>query len=171
MSARALREAEQPIDTSGFVEFARTFDNMLERAVYLMLMGHSGQVDKQGVPYILHTLRVSMQGQTEDEKIVGALHDLLEDTYFSINDLIALKFSPDVCYAVCALTHGENQTNDEYYAQVKKSPLALRVKMIDMQDNISRLGDVKDERTRERLTKKYAHGWEVLLQGSSWEVM
>jgi (p)ppGpp synthase/HD superfamily hydrolase len=151
-------------DTSGYRNFARTFDNMLERAIYLAIMGHTEQVDKQGQPYLLHVFRVMLKGQTEEEKIVGVLHDLLEDTFFTLQDLINLDFSPEVCAAVYALTHREDQTNAQYYEQVKKYPLALRVKMNDMQDNMSRLGDIEDEKTRLRLIQKYGRGWEVLTQ-------
>ena len=151
-------------DTSGFVAMARTFDNPVEKALYVALMGHADQFDRQGQPYILHPIRVMLQGKTEDEQVVGLLHDVLEDTFFSLGDLIKSEFSMEIINAVYAISHIEkNQSNIDYYNQVKTSPLALQVKQYDINDNVSRLDTIEDTSTRVRLTEKYVFAWSYLF--------
>ena len=141
----------------------------LDRAILLATVGHSGQVDKQNQPYILHCIRVMLSGQTIEENIVGILHDLLEDTSFSKENLKAYGFSDETIAAVIALTKIKGQTLTDYYAQVKACPLALQVKLYDMEDNMSRLDSIQDEETKRRLTEKYQRGWETLTQNLEWE--
>ena len=139
------------------------YGHSLERAIAVAVDAHANQVDKQGRPYILHVLRVMMAGTTDEERIVGVLHDLLEDTEYKAVDLLHLGFSPECVEAIVDLTHTKWQSNHEYYAQVKENPLALAVKRYDIDDNYNRLGEVVDLATRQRLKDKYDRARKVLF--------
>ena len=142
---------------------ALCFENMIERALFIANFGHSGQVDKQGQPYILHPIRVMLSGKTEEEQVVGLLHDVLEDTIVTKENLLTYKYSEEIVRSVVALTHTKWQSNLEYYTQVKENPLALAVKKYDIDDNYSRLEEVVDLATRQRLKDKYERARKVLF--------
>ncbi len=145
------------------LDIIHTYTNPLERALALAVEGHSNQVDKQERPYILHCLRVMMAGETDEERIVGLLHDLLEDSSYEAEDLLHMEFTSEVVGAIVAITHCKGQSNLDYYEQVKQNALALRVKRYDIEDNVSRLGTLTDVKTRQRLTAKYQRAREVLF--------
>jgi len=76
---------------------------MLEKAIQIALEAHKGQTDKAGAPYLLHLIRVMNAGQTENEKICGILHDLVEDTPWTFEDLRVFRRS-DQSFSVCNQT-------------------------------------------------------------------
>lgn len=111
--------------------------DMLSKAIQIAAYWHAGQVDKSGAPYILHPLRVMMSVEGETDKIVAVLHDVLEDTELTADDLRAHKFSSDVREAVQALTR---QTGEDYFDFINRlapNPIARRVKLADIADNLS----------------------------------
>jgi (p)ppGpp synthase/HD superfamily hydrolase len=120
---------------------------------------HRSQVDKAGEPYIQHPLRVMrmMNAWDTDAQIVAILHDVLEDTPVTLEHLAHAGFGPTVLQALDALTHRYAETNQEYWARLKRNELARRVKMADIADNANdaRLASLPME-TRERLREKYA---------------
>jgi len=129
---------------------------------------HEGQVDKVRVPYFEHCRRVSRALDDEDGQLVGLLHDVIEDTGVTEERLRELVFSDVVVVdAVVALTRVEKEDPDDYYyRRVRANPLALRVKLADLRDNLNpaRLAFIVDKETRERLKAKYAHALEALGQ-------
>lgn len=108
----------------------------LLHAMHLAINAHGKQLDKNGQPYIGHCFRVMSAGQTLEEKIVGVLHDILEDTKMSIIDLSAEGFSEHVIDAVHTLTKLENEDYDHYIGRVERNDLAIRVKLNDLTDNM-----------------------------------
>lgn len=126
----------------------------LERAIAIAVEAHKDKKDRYGAPYIGHVLRVMMAGRTEDEQIVGALHDVVEDTDWTIEDLRREGFSPAVLTAVECLTRKEEESYDDFTARVKTFPLAIRVKLHDLTDNmdIRRMPQVQPQ-DAERLNK------------------
>lgn len=127
----------------------------LERAIAIAVEAHKDQKDKYGAPYIGHVLRVAMAGRTEAEKIVGALHDVVEDTDWTFDDLHREGFSETILSAVeCLTKRGDNEDYDAFTARVKTNPLAIRVKLDDLTDNmdIRRMPQV-EERDVARLNK------------------
>lgn len=108
----------------------------LEKALHLAVNNHLGQKDRFGQPYIYHPMRIMMRMQSEDEKIVALLHDLIEDTPITLADLKKHGFSRDVLKAVDLLTRYPKQTYDEYIEGIKESRLAMRVKLGDLEDNM-----------------------------------
>ena len=145
------------------LDIIHCYEHPIERAIAIASEAHAGQVDKQGRPYILHPLRVMMAGTTDEERVVGILHDVLEDSAYRAVDLLHLGFSPECVEAIVDLTHTKWQSNREYYEQVKENPLALTVKRYDIDDNYNRLEEVVDLATRQRLKDKYDRARKVLF--------
>lgn len=135
----------------------------LERAIQIATEAHKGQLDKAGRDYIGHPLRVMEMGKTEDEKIVGVLHDVIEDTDWTFEKLEAEGFSREVIEALkCVTKLSENESYDDFIERVKKNPLAVAVKINDLTDNmdIRRLPYLSDKDVK-RL-KKYLKAYKKL---------
>jgi len=90
------------------------------------LRAHRGQVDKNGKPYILHALRVMLRQEDETAQIVGVLHDVVEDTSVTLDDLRAAGFSRQVCEAVDCLTRRPDESYEAMISRVLANPLAKR---------------------------------------------
>lgn len=135
---------------------------LLEQAIYIALQAHSGKLDKGGSPYILHPLRVMLTMVTTEEKIVAVLHDVIEDSGFTIQQLKQNGFSKKVLDAVSLLTKKENQSYQDYISVIKKNPLAAKIKLADLKDNMnsSRLKKITVD-DKERL-KKYKAAYKFL---------
>ncbi len=135
----------------------------LERAIQIATEAHKGQFDKAGREYIGHPIRVMEMGRTEDEKIVGVLHDVIEDTDWTFERLEAEGFSQEVINALrCVTKTSENENYDDFIDRVKKNPLAAAVKINDLTDNmdIRRLPYLSDKDVK-RL-KKYLKAYKRL---------
>lgn len=115
---------------------------------------HEGQVDKAGTPYYFHVLRVSAAGKTVEEQVVGALHDVLEDTPTTALTLDAL-FGTKIALAVFAMTHMSNEKYEDYITRLAKNPIAKAVKLNDLRDNLSRLSAL-EPKVAARLKAKYS---------------
>ena len=135
----------------------------LERAITIATEAHKGQFDKSGKEYIGHPLRVMEMGKTEEEKIVGVLHDVIEDTEWTFDKLAEEGFSQEVISALkCVTKLSENENYDDFIDRVKKNPLAVAVKINDLTDNmdIRRLPNLSDKDVK-RL-KKYLKAYKRL---------
>jgi len=135
----------------------------LKRAIEIATEAHKGQYDKAGKDYIGHPLRVMEKGKTEEEKIVGVLHDVIEDTDWTFEKLETEGFSPEVIAALrCVTKISENENYDDFIDRVKKNPLAVAVKINDLTDNmdIRRLPYLSDKDVK-RL-KKYLKAYKRL---------
>lgn len=109
----------------------------MERAIEIATEAHRGQLDKAGCDYIEHPLRVMAAGKSLDEKIVGVLHDVVEDTNWTFEDLAAEGFSAEVIEALrCVTKLSESEPYDKFIARVKRNPLAVAVKLNDLSDNM-----------------------------------
>ena len=138
--------------------------DLLEKAIAVALDAHHGQEMRSGLPYILHPLHLMMQMESEEEMITAVLHDVLEDSAYTAEELRSLGFSEEVLRALELLTHEKGETSyQEYIAALKSNPLAVRVKLADLEHNmdISRLPAPLDERDLLRL-QRYRHAWETL---------
>ena len=136
----------------------------IEKAIQMALKAHSGQKEKAGAPYILHPLRVMLAMDSDTERMVAVMHDVIEDSEISIDDLVSLGFSEKVCHAVLALTKLDNEPYDVYLNRVKANPIALKVKLADQKDNMD-LGRIANptEKDFERI-KKYAKAFKLLSE-------
>ena len=109
----------------------------LERAIEIATEAHRGQLDKAGNEYIGHPLRVMAMGKTTEEKIVGVLHDVVEDSAWTFEQLAAEGFSAQVIEALrCVTKQSETEPYDKFIARIKHNPLAVVVKLNDLTDNM-----------------------------------
>jgi (p)ppGpp synthase/HD superfamily hydrolase len=116
--------------------------DLLSKVIMFAVNAHEGQTDKIGEPYILHPLRVMMDCNSMVEKVVAILHDTVEDTDVTLEDIRALfvsnrTFADTVVDAVDAITKKKGQSYDDYLNIVKQNPIALSVKLADIRDNMS----------------------------------
>ncbi|MFN7946754.1 MAG: GTP pyrophosphokinase [Blastocatellia bacterium] len=134
----------------------------LERAIAIAVQAHQGQRDKAGAPYILHPLRLMMRMQTEAEMIAAVLHDVIEDTEWTPDGLRAEGFSAGIIEAIECLTRPPDETYDDFIERVKTSPVAWRVKIADLEDNMNiRRIEMLTPKDLERL-EKYHRAWRAL---------
>ena len=97
---------------------------------------HAGQVDKAGEPYIFHPLRLMLAVKTREQQIAAVLHDVVEDTNLTLDDLRAEGFSEDVLEAVKALTKVDGEARLEAAQRAAQKPIARAVKLADVTDNM-----------------------------------
>ena len=143
----------------------------LERAIEIATEAHRGQFDKAGKDYIGHPLRVMAAGKTTEEKIVGVLHDVVEDSDWTFERLAAEGFSAEVIEALrCVTKLSENEPYDRFISRVKENPLAVAVKLNDLTDNmdIRRLPYISDKDVK-RL-KKYLRAYKQLTGTPTYSV-
>ena len=121
---------------------------ILDRAIAIATSAHEGQVDKAGKPYIKHPMRVMNMGKTVEEKIAGVLHDVVEDSDWTFEMLEKEGIPKDVLDALrCVTKLSEDEDYDHFIERVKTNPLAVKVKINDLKDNIdiTRLGEVTEK--------------------------
>lgn len=134
-----------------------TKNELLNKAIKIAQKAHRGQTDKFGTPYIGHVIRVMNAGKTYDEKMVGVLHDVIEDCpEITLDYLLQEGFPNDIVFAIECLTKTPaDQDYTEFVKQTEKSPLAVSVKMNDLQDNmdLTRFNRPLTEKDMNRLNK------------------
>lgn len=106
------------------------------KALEIAYKAHIGQLDKGGSPYILHPVRVALHCQTEDEKIVALLHDVVEDTSITFEDLKAEGVDDRLLEALKCLTKEEGEDYKAFIERVSTNRLATKVKIQDLKDNM-----------------------------------
>jgi len=136
---------------------------MLNKAIEIASIAHVGQVDKCGNPYILHPLRVMMNfcdDKDEAAQICAVLHDVVEDTSVTLDDLRAEGFSDDIITALDCLTRRNGENYDDFISRILTNQLACKVKYGDLADNmdLTRLPNHTTE-DEERI-KKYSRAAE-----------
>lgn len=131
------------------------------KAFIVAIKAHQGQKDKGGKPYILHPIRVALNVKGKDERIVALLHDVIEDTSYTIDDLDFL--SEEQRKALLLLTHDDNVPYMEYIVELKKNKIASKVKLADLEQNMNlkRLKTISNKDLK-RL-EKYKRAKEILL--------
>lgn len=119
---------------------------MIDVALEIAKRAHAGQVDKAGEEYIKHPIYVASQVNTDEEKIVALLHDVIEDSDTTAEDLLGAGLPSDVVQAVQVLTKKKGETYQEYLQKVKENELSRVVKLADLKHNsdLSRLKEVKE---------------------------
>ena len=109
----------------------------LKLAIEIAISAHNGQLDTHnGRPYIEHPFRVMNAGHTLQEKIVGVLHDVVEDTDWTLNKLKAEGFTDEIVDGIDAVTRRDNESYDDYIIRVQTNSLGIRVKLNDLTDNM-----------------------------------
>lgn len=126
------------------------YTEMTKKALRLSFSAHKDQVDKSGIPYVYHPFHLAEQMDSEEAVIVALLHDVVEDTDYTIEDMIEMGFSKSVTDALKLMTHDETVPYMDYVAKIKPNPIARAVKLADLRHNsdISRLEAVDDKALR-----------------------
>ena len=124
-----------------------TEQSIVDLALSIARKAHEGQLDKAGVDYIEHPIYVASQVDTEEEKAVALLHDVIEDSLVSAEELLQAGLPETVVTAVQILSKKKGQDYQTYLENVKSNPLASVVKLADLKHNsdLSRLSSVTDK--------------------------
>ena len=137
----------------------------LATAILIAAQAHKGQKDRAGNPYILHSLRLMFRLHKERDMIVAVLHDVVEDTEWTLEELKKEGFSDEIVDAINALTRRTGETYWDAIARAKRNQIARKVKIVDLEDNmdVRRLPKISDEE-RDRL-KRHHKAW-LIMQSS-----
>ena len=110
-------------------------------AMKVCFQAHKEQKDKSGLPYVFHPFHLAEQMQTEETTVVALLHDVVEDTGYTVEDLIRLGFDKPITDAIALMTHPEGVDYMDYVRAIKENPIARAVKLADLRHNsdVSRL--------------------------------
>ncbi len=130
--------------------------NLTEAAIRIAYRAHAGKKDWGGTPYILHPLTVAMSQNTQEGFIVGILHDVVEDSDITLDELAAYGFGEEIIEAVDLLTHEKSMDYMSYVKKLSTNELARQVKLADLRHNsdLSRIPELT-EKDRKRLEDKY----------------
>lgn len=122
-----------------------------KKAMELCFEAHKDQVDKSGLPYVFHPFHLAEQMETEETIIAALLHDVVEDTDYTLEDIKEMGFGDAVTDALALLTHDDDTEYMDYVRAIKGNPIAKAVKLADLRHNsdITRL-DVVDEKALKR---------------------
>lgn len=111
------------------------YTDMTKKALKICFEAHKEQLDKSGLPYIFHPFHLAEQMDDADSVCVSLLHDTIEDTNITFNDLINEGFNTNVINALKLLTHNDNSDYMDYVKRIKTNPLATKVKLADLKHN------------------------------------
>lgn len=133
--------------------------SLLEKAIAIAVEAHRGKNDRAGQPYILHPLRVMFRVESEAERIVAALHDVVEDhgDVWPMERLRQEGFPPEILEALDGVTKRDGESYEQFVERSARNPISTRVKLADLEDNmdVRRLSQVT-EKDRERLNRYVA---------------
>ena len=136
------------------------YTKMTKMALKLCFEAHKNQFDKSGMPYVFHPFHLAEQMNDEETTVVALLHDVIEDTEMTLEDLRKHGFSECTLTAISLMTHNSSVPYMEYVAEIKKNPIARTVKLADLYHNsdLSRLALIteRDEIRAEKSRKAIA---------------
>ena len=138
------------------------YTELTMKAMNLAYNAHHGQFDKGGVPYIFHPIHLAEQMDDEFSICVALLHDTVEDTAVTLEDL-GKDFPAEVVNAVRLLTHDDDVEYFDYVRAIKRDPIAVKIKLADLAHN----GDptrISNQGNAEKRRKKYAAARKILLE-------
>ena len=130
------------------------YTELTKKAMKLCFKAHKDQVDKSGLPYVFHPFHLAEQMQDEATTITALLHDVVEDSDYSLQELIDMGFPKEVTDAIALMTHDDAVPYLDYVRNLKDNPVARAVKLADLKHNsdLSRL-DVINEKALKRVEK------------------
>jgi len=132
------------------------------KAIQFAARAHAEQFDKLGIPYIEHCLTVMQMFEADLDRKVALLHDTIEDTDLTLDDLRSAGCEKEVIDAIDALTKRPGEPLEESMRRVRGNSIAAKVKLGDIAHNVSRLPKIEDQATRMRLTAKYGKSLSLL---------
>ena len=138
--------------------------DLVGKAARIAAQAHESQTDKAGESYVLHPMRMALRCRTDAERIVALLHDVVEDSPWTLDQLAGEGFPPEILAGVDGMTHREGESYEAFVDCAAQNPLSAHVKRLDLEDNVNmlRLGEVT-EKDLVRL-QKYHAAYRRLLQ-------
>ncbi len=127
---------------------------LTKNAIKISFDAHKNQVDKSGLPYVYHPFHLAEQMDDEYSTCVALLHDVVEDTDITLDDLRRNGFPEEVTEALSLMTHNDDVPYLDYVRAMKDNPIARKVKLADLAHNsdLTRLDEV-DDKAIERVNK------------------
>ena len=148
--------------------------SQIEIALEIALRAYKGQRDLDGNPVILHPLTVALKGNNESEIVAGLLHDVVEDTDWTFDDLLEAGIKPEVVDALCMLTHSKNVPYLDYVRRIADShnPIAINVKCDDLEHNLERgrRGDHLKQVAKHTAAREIIHPYNG-DEGAAWDLL
>ena len=142
------------------------YTSLTNKAMRIAYEAHHGQVDKSGIPYIFHPIHLAEQMEDEISCCVALLHDTVEDTDVTLEQLRDM-FPAEVVDAVALLTHGAGTNYYDYVRRIRDNPIARRVKLADLAHNSDQTRCIGSSLTEKQLAywkDKYAKAKAMLLE-------
>ena len=141
------------------------YSTLINKAIDIAYSAHHGQKDKSGRPYFLHPVIVASQMESEPEVCAALLHDVVEDTDVTLQELEAV-FPEEITQAVKVLTHREGVDYLDYIREIKSNPIARKVKLADLEHNtdITRLDSPEQVRAFNQRREKYELAKQILQE-------
>ena len=138
------------------------YTSLTKKALKLCFEAHKEQVDKTGLPYVFHPFHLAEEMDDEVSTVCALLHDVVEDTDYTLDDLSVMGFPPEVIEVLTLLTHVDDVPYMDYVREIAGNETAKKVKIADLRHNsdLSRL-DIVDEWTEKR-NKKYSEALGIL---------
>lgn len=140
------------------------YTNLTIKAMRMAYEAHKDQYDKGGMPYVFHPYHLAEQLDEENEICVALLHDVVEDTSVTVEDIAAEGFPKEVCDAVKLLTKDRSLAYLDYVRDIKNNPLAKKVKLLDLEHNSDPSRPLKDPEKKAALMDRYAKAKQILLE-------
>jgi len=138
----------------------------LERAIEIAAEAHAGQVDKAGAPFILHPLRVMLRVNDEEARKAAVLHDVVEDSEWTLDGLRAEGFSEVVVLAVDGLTRRDGEAYFDFCRRAGRNEIARIVKLADLEDNLDPERVAALPEANPSLQKRYRKARAILVERS-----
>lgn len=140
------------------------YTDATKKALKFCFLAHKDQVDKSGLPYVFHPFHLAEQMDDEATTIVALLHDVIEDTEYTLADIEAMGYGKDIIDALALLTHDDDVDYFDYVKRIKDNPIAKAVKLADLMHNsdITRLDSITEKALERR--NKYLKAIEILTE-------
>ncbi|MBQ9871933.1 MAG: bifunctional (p)ppGpp synthetase/guanosine-3',5'-bis(diphosphate) 3'-pyrophosphohydrolase [Eubacterium sp.] len=140
------------------------YTEMTKKAIRFAFQAHEGQLDRSGLPYILHPLHLAEQMTSEDACVTALLHDVLEDTDVTVEDLRKEGFSETQIEAVELLSRSEDEDYFDYVRRIRSNALAKEVKLADLAHNRDRTRLEYISEKDEKRFQKYTEAVRILTE-------
>ena len=137
---------------------------MTKKALKLCFEAHKNQIDKTGMPYVFHPFHLAEQMDDEISTVCALLHDVVEDSEMTLEGLSEMGFPEEVLEVLSLLTHAEGVPYMDYIREIKKNPIAIKVKLADLKHNsdLTRLDKV--DKWAIKRNQKYKEALEILTE-------
>lgn len=140
------------------------YTEQTKKAMLLCYQAHAGQLDKGGIPYVFHPYHLAEQMDDEHSTVTALLHDVVEDTQYTFEDLEAMEFAPEVIRTLKLLTHERGVPYLDYVKRLSADPIARKVKIADLTHNMDQSRMPEGKNVNQERTHRYRTALSFLLE-------